>query len=121
MPATEAEIAQEAILSDLEYSEENEGNDNGMNTVRLAHEFDSEPKKSQAAFTPQLSLSRRPSLVLVELFLVSVIFASKFSQDKCYSIRSWAKLSGFAPWEIGRCERALCQALAWRSFVSYTM
>ena len=50
LPATEAEIAQEALLNVLENSEESENNDDSVNTVRLAddaHDFDSEPKKSQ--------------------------------------------------------------------------
>ncbi|KAF9070129.1 hypothetical protein BDP27DRAFT_1177359, partial [Rhodocollybia butyracea] len=50
-------------------------------------------------------------------FLASLILASKFTQDKCYSNRAWAKLSGLPPREIGRCERALGDALDWRLWV----
>ncbi|KAF8954724.1 hypothetical protein BDZ97DRAFT_1588381, partial [Flammula alnicola] len=50
-------------------------------------------------------------------FLASLILASKFFQDKCYSNRPWAKLSVLPPREIGRCERALGQALEWSFWV----
>ena len=125
LPATEAEIAQEAMLNDLENSEENENNDDGVNTVRLAddaHDFDSEPKKYQEELSPSNSASLpSPLLCPRRTFLASVILASKFSQDKCYSNRAWAKLSGLPPREIGRCERALGQALGWRLWVGKTL
>ena len=125
LPATEAEIAQEAILNILENSEESKANDDGVNTVRLAddaHDFDSEPKKSHEEFAPSTSASLpSPLLCPRRTFLASVILASKFSQDKCYSNRAWAKLSGLPPREIGRCERALGQALGWRLWVGKTL
>ena len=125
LPATEAEIAQEAILNVLENSDESEANDVGLNTVRLAddaHDFDSEPKKSHEEFSPSTSASLpSPLLCPRRTFLASVILASKFSQDKCYSNRAWAKLSGLPPREIGRCERALGQALGWRLWVGKTL
>ena len=112
LPATEAEIAQEAVLNVLENSEESEGNDDGMNTVRVAddtHDFDSEPNETFSHLTSASLPS--PLLCPRRTFLASVILASKFSQDKCYSNRAWAKLSGLPPREIGCCERALGQAL----------
>jgi hypothetical protein len=125
LPATEAEIAQEAMLNVLENSEESKGDDDGMNTVRLAddaHDFDSEPKKSHEEFDPSTSaFLPSPLLCPRRTFLASVILASKFSQDKCYSNRAWAKLSGLPPREIGRCERALGQALGWRLWVGKTL
>ena len=125
LPATEAEIAQEAILNILENSEEGEGYEDGENTVRLAddlHDFDSEPKISHEEFAPSTSASLpSPLLCPRRTFLASVILASKFSQDKCYSNRAWAKLSGLPPREIGRCERALGQALGWRLWVGKTL
>ena len=45
-------------------------------------------------------------------FLASLILASKFMQDRCYSNRAWAKLSGLPLREIGRCERALVKRLS---------
>ncbi|KAM6502009.1 hypothetical protein JOM56_001986 [Amanita muscaria] len=50
-------------------------------------------------------------------FLAALILASKFTQDKCYSNRAWAKLSGLTPREISRCERALGEVLEWRLWV----
>lgn len=123
LPATEAEIAQEATLNVLEISEES--NDDCVNTVRVvdnAHDFDSEPKNFHEEFTPSTSASLpSPLLCPRRTFLASVILASKFSQDKCYSNRAWAKLSGLPPREIGRCERALGQALGWRLWVGKTL
>ncbi len=67
------------------------------------------PSRSQNLPSPLLCPRRA--------FLASLILASKFFQDKCYSNRAWAKLSGLPPREIGRCERALGQALEWRLWV----
>jgi hypothetical protein len=53
-------------------------------------------------------------------FLASLLLASKFTQDRCYSNKAWAKLSGLPPCEIGRCERALGDALEWRLWVGET-
>ena len=58
-----------------------------------------------------------PLLCPRRTFLAALILASKFSQDKCYSNRAWAKLSGLPPREIGRCERVLGIALDWRLWV----
>jgi hypothetical protein len=120
MPATEAEVAQETF-----FFENSEANDNGVNTVRIAddaHDFDSELTKSQEESAPSTSASLpSPLLCPRRTFLASVILASKFSQDKCYSNRAWAKLSGLPPREIGRCERALGQALGWRLWVGKTL
>ena len=114
LPATEAEIAHEAI-NILEISEESEGD--RMNSVRVvdnAHDFDSEPNKFDEA-QPQPPF-RHPGPLLCRphrTYLASVILASIFWQDKCYSNRAWDKLLGLPPREIGRCgcERALGQAL----------
>lgn len=53
-------------------------------------------------------------------FLASLILASKFMQDKCYSNRAWSKLSGFPARELSSCERALGDALNWRLWVGKT-
>ncbi|KAF8904492.1 hypothetical protein CPB84DRAFT_1845433 [Gymnopilus junonius] len=73
-----------------------------------------EPSISSSISTPPLP---SPLLCPRRTFLASLILASKFFQDKCYSNRAWAKLSGLPPREIGRCERALGQALDWRLWV----
>jgi len=58
-----------------------------------------------------------PLLCPRRAFLACLILASKFTQDKCYSNRAWAKLSGLPAREISRCERALGEALDWRLWV----
>ncbi|KAI6046038.1 hypothetical protein EDC04DRAFT_3103617 [Pisolithus marmoratus] len=77
------------------------------------------PHKSQgnAKLLPPLPLLPSPLLCPRRTFLASLILASKFMQDRCYSNRAWAKLSGLSPREVGRCERALGEALEWRLWV----
>ena len=58
-----------------------------------------------------------PLLCPRRVFLASLILASKFLQDRCYSNRAWAKLSGLPLREIGRSKRALGDALQWRLWV----
>ncbi|KAL5476440.1 PCL5_1 [Sanghuangporus weigelae] len=58
-----------------------------------------------------------PLLCPRRTFLAALILASKFLQDRCYSNRAWAKLSGLTPREVGRCERALGNVLGWRLWV----
>ncbi|KAL4267748.1 Cyclin N-terminal domain-containing protein [Pleurotus pulmonarius] len=76
-------------------------------------------KKVSPPVSPLPPMAPLPSPLLCprRAFLASLILASKFTQDKCYSNRAWAKLSGLAPREIGRCERALGDALDWRLWV----
>jgi hypothetical protein len=74
------------------------------------------PKTPSPPLQPLPSLPS-PLLCPRRAFLASLILASKFTQDKCYSNRAWAKLSGLPPREIGRCERALGDALEWRLWV----
>jgi len=49
--------------------------------------------------------------------LASLLVATKFLQDRAFSNKAWAKLTGLSPREIGRCERALLQVLEWRLWV----
>jgi PHO85 cyclin-5 len=51
------------------------------------------------------------------MFIAAVILATKFTQDRVYSNRAWAKISGLDAREVGRCERALGDALEWRLWV----
>ena len=67
--------------------------------------------------TPAEPLVPSPLLCPRRTFLASLILASKFLQDRCYSNRAWAKLSGLSPREVGRCEKALGDALDWRLWV----
>lgn len=73
--------------------------------------------KTNNASLPPLPPLPSPLLCPRRTFLASLILASKFMQDRCYSNRAWAKLSGLPPREIGRCERALGEALEWRLWV----
>lgn len=68
------------------------------------------------ALNPSANLPS-PLLCPRRAFLAALILASKFTQDKCYSNRAWAKLTGLPAREIGRCERALGYALEWRLWV----
>jgi hypothetical protein len=76
-------------------------------------------KKSRTPSEDLPTLPPLPSPLLCprRAFLASLILASKFTQDKCYSNRAWAKLAGLPAREIGRCERALGEALEWRLWV----
>jgi len=83
------------------------------------HNAGPKPQLSNAGHSGSTFTSPLPSPLLCprRAFLASLILASKFMQDKCYSNRAWAKLSGLPPREIGRCERALGEALGWRLWV----
>ena len=75
-----------------------------------------EPSQDGELATPE-PLIPSPLLCPRRTFLASLILASKFLQDRCYSNRAWAKLSGLSPREVGRCEKALGDALEWRLWV----
>jgi hypothetical protein len=99
--------------------------DHTVPTVRISDiEADMLPSESTVTFSSDhIPLSARlpsPLLCPRRTFLASLILASKFTQDKCYSNRAWAKLSGLPAREIGRCERALGEALEWRLWVGKT-
>jgi len=67
-----------------------------------------------------ISMPPSPLLCPRRTFLASLILASKFMQDKCYSNRAWSKLSGIPARELSCCERALGDALNWRLWVGKT-
>ncbi|KAI0320306.1 hypothetical protein OF83DRAFT_1037584, partial [Amylostereum chailletii] len=46
-------------------------------------------------------------------FLASLILA-KFTQDTGHTNRAWERLAALPAREIGRCKRALSEALEWR-------
>ena len=75
-----------------------------------------EPSQDGQPAAPE-PLVPSPLLCPRRTFLASLILASKFLQDRCYSNRAWAKLSGLSPREVGRCEKALGDALEWRLWV----
>ncbi|PBK91453.1 hypothetical protein ARMGADRAFT_202677 [Armillaria gallica] len=122
--ATQAELEMELGLS-LDTLVD-PGSD-AMDTVKMTMEGsemstdtppgDNHERKSDLLPTPSMP---SPLLCPRRAFLASLILASKFMQDKCYSNRAWAKLSGLQPREISRCERALGDALGWRLWVGKT-
>ncbi|KAJ4498194.1 hypothetical protein C8R41DRAFT_979193 [Lentinula lateritia] len=131
--ASEDELAREAELcigTDTILINES---DDSMDTIRITDSYsgstavssgimedaESTLQKSKGPFSALAPLPHLPSPLLCprRAFLASLILASKFTQDKCYSNRAWAKLSGLPPREIGRCERALGDALDWRLWV----
>ena len=137
VPATEAELEYEATIASISLQVLSTSNDT-MDTVRITDGFFScsetlsqsiptsvtsndglgtqKPKSPTPPVTPLPPLPS-PLLCPRRAFLASLILASKFTQDKCYSNRAWAKLSGLPAREIGRCERALGEALEWRLWV----
>nr|GAT45453.1 predicted protein [Mycena chlorophos] len=125
MPATPAELALEAQLSGSVSLDAPATDDEPttMDTVRVYCEDDLvDPAAHSVAPSIEDDSSLLPSPLLCprRAFLASLILASKFTQDKCYSNRAWAKLSGLPTKEIGRCERALGDALDWRLWVGKT-
>ena len=121
LPATEAELQLDRKLSNIEGSYPSTS-DELLKTVCLINE-DTDVSDATSSVVPESTVidttSPLPSPLLCprRTFLAALILASKFSQDKCYSNRAWAKLSGLPPREIGRCERALGQTLDWRLWV----
>jgi hypothetical protein len=105
-------ISQDEILSDngrLRYSD--------FSTTSQISDHTARKQKAPPPPLPPLPPLPSPLLCPRRAFLASLILASKFTQDRCYSNRAWAKLSGLPPREIGRCERALGDALQWRLWV----
>jgi hypothetical protein len=87
-----------------------------MPDTTASYQVEKKSLKSSEDFYSALLLPS-PLLCPRRTFLASLILASKFMQDKCYSNRAWAKLAGLPAREIGRCERALGEALGWRLWV----
>lgn len=131
-PATEEELAREAELAKAELGPIAAQHTSASDTIRIDDDCElaspfvtnncpdiqpPSPPKAPTTELPLLPLLPSPLLCPRRSFLAALILASKFTQDKCYSNRAWAKLSGLSPREIGRCERALGDALDWRLWV----
>ncbi|KLO04713.1 hypothetical protein SCHPADRAFT_911489 [Schizopora paradoxa] len=86
-------------------------------TAQAENEGGLKKRKGPSKPLPPLPPLPSPLLCPRRAFLAALILASKFLQDRCYSNRAWAKLSGLAPREVSRCERALGEALEWRLWV----
>lgn len=69
--------------------------------------------------SPPFPLPALPSALLCprRAFMGALVLSAKFVQDKAYSNRAWAKLCGLPAREVGRCERAVGDALDWRLWV----
>jgi hypothetical protein len=50
-------------------------------------------------------------------FLAALVLAAKFTHDRGYSNKAWARASGLPGKEVSRCERTLGEALNWRLWV----
>ena len=121
------EVDIDEIINPVHFaSSECQFSDDAPPTVRMDDSLPTMPdttgpfeKKSRTSLEDLPSLPPLPSPLLCprRTFLASLILASKFMQDKCYSNRAWAKLAGLPAREIGRCERALGEALGWRLWV----
>ncbi|CCM01483.1 uncharacterized protein FIBRA_03537 [Fibroporia radiculosa] len=123
------EVADALLSEDYPIATRCETEDDILNTVRIS---DDEPNSCTLTFVPGAQSSPKfasrsplpplpplpsPLLCPRRTFLACLILASKFMQDRSYSNRAWAKLAGLPPREIGRCERALGDALEWRLWV----
>ncbi|GAA5960787.1 hypothetical protein JCM21900_006872 [Sporobolomyces salmonicolor] len=80
--------------------------------------YDGASSSSSAAsigerFTHLLSTQTSPLLCGRRMFLASLICASKYLQDRNYSNRAWAKISGLAVEEINANERAFLSLSRW--------
>ncbi|KAJ7148270.1 hypothetical protein C8R46DRAFT_917011 [Mycena filopes] len=51
------------------------------------------------------------------VFLASLMLAAKFTHDHSYANSAWSKITGFPVRDLGRCERALGDALGWHLWV----
>ncbi|KAK6964708.1 hypothetical protein R3P38DRAFT_3300419 [Favolaschia claudopus] len=134
-PATAAELELEAQLSRTEFDTPAVWH-NGEDVRDTVHVCDNEemactaPPSSittlaqDATFLAQQQDSHidtplpSPLLCPRRAFLASLILASKFTQDTCYSNRAWAKLSGLPAREISQCERALMNWRLWSNEVT---
>ncbi|PPQ62928.1 hypothetical protein CVT24_006168 [Panaeolus cyanescens] len=123
--ATEEELQAEVSSIASTGSISSYGDDeDAVKTVRVSDcDYDDQGRSDSSipisAHNPASPMFALPSPLLCprRAFLASLILASKFFQDKCYSNKAWAKLSGLPPKEISRCERALGQVLEWRLWV----
>ncbi|KAJ7156725.1 hypothetical protein C8R46DRAFT_834435, partial [Mycena filopes] len=130
-PATAAELLLEAQLSSMNF-DYTPDEDVVMDTLRVSYKdiactatlsfTSSAIVEDQIAKSTGTSSAPLPSPLLCprRAFLASLILASKFTQDKCYSNCAWAKLVDLPACEIGRWERALGDALDWRLWVGKT-
>lgn len=79
------------------------------------------PVPDMAASSAKLGLAKEDLYFLRcprRMFLASILISSKFLQDRTYSNRAWAKLSGLNVKDLGRIERTFLKAIDYRLVVS---
>ncbi|KAH7108432.1 hypothetical protein BKA62DRAFT_22394 [Auriculariales sp. MPI-PUGE-AT-0066] len=83
----------------------------------LAHSQVQSQEVDDITAEPEAPHMPSPLLCPRRTFLAALLLASKFLQDRSYSNKAWAKLTGLPAREVGRCERALFACLEWRLWV----
>ncbi|RKP11884.1 hypothetical protein BJ684DRAFT_5539, partial [Piptocephalis cylindrospora] len=51
------------------------------------------------------------------MFLAALVLSVKYLDDRRYSNRAWARISGLSVEEVGRCERSLIAWLDWDLYI----
>lgn len=74
---------------------------------------------SESFWTWKLPKHRRHSPLACQrrMFLSAVMLAWKYTQDKCYSSRQWARISGLCLTEINSNEGIFLQRVCWRLYI----
>lgn len=85
-------------------------------TITVSEDHPTTPPPATASI-PSLPPAPHPLLCARRTFLASLLLAHKFTADKAFSNKAWARLTNLPPREVGRCERALGEALEWRLWV----
>lgn len=116
MPIMKVPEHREVMVLQLSHSAQSLGASASLAALKshIAQQTLAKKPKASRGPLPPMSPLLSPLLCPRRTFLASHILASKFTKDRCYSNKAWAKLSGFPPREIGRCERAPGNALDWR-------
>ncbi|KAJ1305273.1 hypothetical protein OPQ81_000301 [Rhizoctonia solani] len=76
-----------------------------------------EIRRAIAESDDESSAEPSPLLDPRRVYLAAVILGSKFLLDRTYTNKTWAGVSGLEALEVGRCERALAEALQWRLWI----
>ncbi|KAI9099986.1 hypothetical protein DFS34DRAFT_561181, partial [Phlyctochytrium arcticum] len=68
--------------------------------------------------TPPPTTTSSPLYCGRRMFLASLILANKFLQDKNYTNKAWAKISGLAAVDLASYQKDMLHALDWNLYVS---
>ncbi|KAH8595088.1 hypothetical protein B0O99DRAFT_494595, partial [Bisporella sp. PMI_857] len=55
------------------------------------------------------------------MFLAALILAWKYTQERSYSSRAWAKISGLCSKEINTNEAVFLSTVGWRLYIPHTI